>query len=71
MTKLSLYRTLVRPVVTYACETWTMTKADQRSLLVFERKVLRKIFWPVVEPRTGQWQWRTNAELEELYGQRT
>jgi hypothetical protein len=42
--KCQLYRSLVRPVVTYGSEAWCMTQNDERTLQVFERKVLRSIF---------------------------
>jgi hypothetical protein len=45
--KLQIYRTLVRPVVTYGSESWTLTMVDERVLAVFERKILRKIYGPV------------------------
>ena len=38
-TKLTLYKTLIRPVVLYGHESWTMLAEDQRALGVFERKV--------------------------------
>ncbi|XP_058811170.1 uncharacterized protein LOC131676058 [Topomyia yanbarensis] len=43
-TKLTIYKTLIRPVVLYGHETWTMLVEDQRALGVFERKVLRTIY---------------------------
>ena len=43
-TKLTIYKTLIRPIVLYGHETWTMPVEDQRALAVFERKVLRTIF---------------------------
>jgi hypothetical protein len=36
--KLKLYWTVVRPVVTYACETWVLKESEIDRLLVFERK---------------------------------
>uniref|UniRef100_A0A6P7GWI7 Uncharacterized protein LOC114347641 n=1 Tax=Diabrotica virgifera virgifera TaxID=50390 RepID=A0A6P7GWI7_DIAVI len=42
--KLRTYKTVIRPIVTYASETWVTTKKHQELLLVWERKILRKIF---------------------------
>ena len=41
--KLQIYKSIIRPVVTYGCETWSMTVTEQNRLVVFERRVLRKI----------------------------
>jgi hypothetical protein len=45
--KLRLYLTLVRPVVTYGAETLAATENELQKLLIFERKILRKICGPV------------------------
>ena len=34
-TKIRLYRTLIRPVVTYGAETWTIRKKEEQALLIF------------------------------------
>ena len=47
--KLKLYRTVIRPIVTYALETWVLKETTIRKLLVFERKILRRIFGPTKE----------------------
>jgi len=44
--KLKLYRTVIRPTVTYASETWVLKETAIQKLLVFERKILRRIFGP-------------------------
>jgi hypothetical protein len=46
-TKAKIYRTLVRPVVTYGSETWALNARDENALRSFERKILRRIFGPV------------------------
>ena len=45
--KLKIYTTLIRPAVTYGCETWTLSSRNEQQLRIFERKILRKIFGPV------------------------
>src|SRR5215469_11483689 len=45
--KIKIYKTLIRPVVTYRCEAWTLTSQNEQQLRIFERKMLRKIFGPV------------------------
>jgi hypothetical protein len=44
--KLKLYRTVIRQIVTYASETWVLKEPVIQKLLVFERKILRRIFGP-------------------------
>jgi hypothetical protein len=60
-----MYRTIIRPVVTYGSETWWLTVNDKRSLRTWERKVLRKIYGPVYD--NVIWRIRTNKELMALY----
>ena len=42
-TKVRVYQTLVLPVLTYACETWTLSAADMRRLEAFHMKCQRQI----------------------------
>lgn len=44
--KIRLYKVLIRPIVLYARGTWASTKSDEKRLIVFERKILRKIYGP-------------------------
>jgi hypothetical protein len=46
-TKMKIYKTIIRPVVTYLSETWTLTAKDENNLRIFERQILKKIFDPV------------------------
>jgi hypothetical protein len=46
-TTVTLYKTLIRPVMLYASETWCLTKTEDQILRTFERMILRKYFGPV------------------------
>ena len=63
-TKILMYKVLFRPVLIYASEIWTLDKANERWLSLFERKVLRCIFGAKHE--NGTWQKRYNYELYEI-----
>jgi hypothetical protein len=63
-TKIIFYKTLIRPVVTCGAEAWTLTKKEEKAVLIFERKIFRRIYGPKYE--NGVWKSRTNRELEEM-----
>jgi hypothetical protein len=63
--KIKLYWGIIRPIVTYAYETWVLKETIKNKLMVFERKVLRKIFGPTKE-RDGTGRIKTNDELDKL-----
>ena len=44
--KLKIYKSLIRPVVTYGCEAWRLTNRDEQHLRIYERRILRKNLWP-------------------------
>jgi predicted PP-loop superfamily ATPase len=45
--KLNIYKSLIRLVVTYGCRPWTLTNREEKHLRIFERRILRKIYGPV------------------------
>ena len=65
--KTKIYRTIILPVVLYGCEAWSFTLREERSLRVFENRVLRKIFGPRRDEVTGEWRKLHNEELNYLY----
>jgi hypothetical protein len=44
--KLHLYNILIQPTVTYASETWLLKENVINKLMMFERKIMRKIYGP-------------------------
>jgi hypothetical protein len=63
-TKMKLYTTLIRLVVTNAMEKCTWNISDENALQILERKVIRKIYGPDCEE--GVWRVRSNSEINSL-----
>jgi hypothetical protein len=57
-------KTIIKSAVTYGAETWTITKKEEKAVLIFERKMFRRIYGAKYED--GEWKSRTNRELEEM-----
>jgi len=55
--KLGLTNTIIHKTLTYASETWTLTKRDRKQLHVFERKVYRRILGPVYDNEKENWRY--------------
>jgi hypothetical protein len=56
--------TMIRPVVTYACETCILSVRDINNFSVFERQILREIFGP--NGSKEGWRIRSNNGLQKL-----
>ena len=63
--KLQLYNTLIRPTVTYASETRVLKEKMTDKLMIFERKIMRKIFGPT-RTDDGYWKITTNQEINDI-----
>ena len=50
---MKIHKTMIRPVVAYPSQTWTLTAKDENNLRIFERQILSNIFGPVNTLRTG------------------
>ena len=44
-----LHKTLIGPVVSYGAEAWTLTKKEEQALVIFERKIFRRMYGPKYE----------------------
>jgi hypothetical protein len=53
----------------YVSETWVLNENSIQKLMIFERKILRKIFGPTKE-LNGLWRIKTNEELDDLIQQK-
>ena len=63
-TKMKIYKTMIRPVVIYSSETWTLTAKDENNLRISERQILRKTFSPVNIDNV--WRIRSDMEIDNL-----
>jgi hypothetical protein len=64
--KVTIYKTIILPVVLYGCETWSLTLREEHRLRVFENRVLRRIFGPKRDEVTGEWRKLDNEERDDL-----
>jgi hypothetical protein len=62
-TKILRYEVLIRPVLTYASKTWTVSKANEWRLSLFEKKVQQCIFGTKQEKE--KWRKGYNYELKD------
>ena len=60
-----MYKSFIRPVLTYASETWPLSKINEQRLSLFERKVLQCIFG--VQQQKETWRERYRYELYETF----
>lgn len=66
-TKLVLMRAVVVATLLYACESWTVSKGDEKRLRAFEMKTYRRLLgisWK--DKKTNEW---VMARVTEVYGQ--
>jgi hypothetical protein len=59
-----IYKTLIRPVVTYSSESWALKREDTNNLRRFEKKIIRKTYGPIKHGQ--QWRIRENSEIDEI-----
>ena len=66
-TNIKIYGNIILSVVLYGFETWSLILREERSLRVFENRVLRKIFEPKRDEGAGEWRRLHEEELGDLY----
>ena len=66
-TNIKIYGNIILSVVLYGFETWSLILREERSLRVFENRVLRKIFEPKSDEGAGEWRRLHEEELGDLY----
>jgi hypothetical protein len=64
---IKIYGTVILFVVLYGCETLSPTLREERRLMVFENRLMRRIFGPKRDEVTGEWRKLHYNELCDLY----
>jgi hypothetical protein len=62
-----IYRTIILPVVSCRCDTWSLTLRGEYRLREFKSRVLRRIFGSKRDEVTGEWRRLHNEELNDVY----
>jgi len=64
--KLKLKNTIIDKTLTYASETWILTKREREQMNIFERKVYRKILGPVYDKEKENWRILMDKEIRAI-----
>jgi hypothetical protein len=56
--KIKICKTMAKPAAVFGSETWVVSVMDMKRLGAWERKILRRIYGPVVQQ--GMWSIRTD-----------
>jgi hypothetical protein len=64
--KITIYKSIMLPVVLYGCETWSLILSEEHRLGVFENRVLRRIFGPKRDEVTGERRGLHNEQIHDL-----
>jgi hypothetical protein len=64
--KINIYKTVTFQFLLYACETLSLTLREVYKLMIFEKRVMRRIFGSKRE-EDGSWRKLHNDELHSLY----
>jgi len=64
---ITIYRTIILPVLLCECETRSFTLREEHRLRVFENRVLRRILGPKRDEVTGEWRKLHTEEFNDLY----
>jgi hypothetical protein len=52
--KIKVHKTITVPVVLYGCHKWSLTLREEHRLMLFESRILRRIFGPKRD-ENGEW----------------
>jgi hypothetical protein len=62
-----IYTNIILHVVLYGCEIWSLTLREEPELIMFENRMLRRIFGQKRDEVTGSWRKLHNDEHHKLH----
>jgi len=62
--EIKMYKMIIKPYAVCGSETWDITVMDMKGQGTRDKKILRRIWGPMVEQ--GVWRILTNQEMREL-----
>lgn len=65
-TKMTVYKTIVRPILTYGCESWVMSRRIKARVAASEMKFLRRVKGVSLRDRIRSKQIREELEIEDI-----
>jgi hypothetical protein len=65
--KMKIYKSIILPVVLYGCETWSLMLKEEHRLMVFENRVLKRIFGLKRDRIVDGWRNMHDEDLYNLY----
>jgi hypothetical protein len=65
--KIRTYKNIILSGVLYGCEIWSLPLRKEHELMVFENRLLRRIFESKRDEVMGRWRKLHNEELHDLY----
>jgi hypothetical protein len=64
--RIKLYGAVILPVISYGCETWSLTLREEHRLSFFENAAQRIIFGPKRDEIAGDWRTLLIEDLHTL-----
>ena len=63
--KIRIKNSIINKILSYGSEAWSLTKEERSQLNVFQRKIYRRLFGPVLDNQINEWRTLSNEQLDQ------